>query len=428
MIANYELRIYDAYGAYKFNLQDISNIEYSRKANDLGIATVTMSGVVYNITDFNRDDRLEIYRFTRKGTKNLVGNTCWFLRKQEVQIDSDCNTTIVLTFYDTIHLLTRRYVAWSGKLDAGYVSHLLEKYDTMLYLIMYFNYGPGTTSEILNVNQLNAGIPAQDMRSLNNGTTSTIQSWQIKPYSNDKTGTLPPNVADLANRRLPIILPVPQVRSTLTKGEQRIEHLSCLKAMQDIANVSSLLGEKLYFDIIYHPATNISQATFEFKIWVSIRGDDRTVGVGRFIVGPQFGNLVDASLVRDWENEATIGYIAGNGQDENKVYASYRKTGVYNSPFYPIEIFGSESFGDDTAAEHNAPEGVTAAQLLLAENSAIESLTGTIINNEQMDFFNNIKPFDRVIAQYNDFQQFVDLDEYNVSVDNSGEEITIPLG
>lgn len=419
MISNYELRIYDAYGAYQFNLKDVITLEYSRKANDLGIATVTMSGSLYNITDFNRDYRLEIYRLTNKGHKILVGNTCWFLRKQEIQIDSDCNTTIILTFYDTIHLLTRRYVAWSGRLTVGYVSHLLQGYDSMLHLIMYFNYGNGTTSEILAQNALGTGVPSQNLTSLNSDAISTIRNWQYLPY-----GTSP---ADLSRRRLPIQIPSYPAKSLLS-GTQRFEHLSCLKAMQDIANVSILRGEKLYFDIMYTPATNNNLAGFEFRTWVGIRGDDRTLGVARYIVGPEQGNLTDASLVRDWENEATIAYVAGNGQDENKIYASAKRSTGNVSPFYPIEIFGSESFGDDTLGIHNPPEGIAAAQLVLAENDAVETLTGTIINTDKMDFFSNIKPYDKVIAQYQDFQQFVFLDEYNVTVDSNGEEITIPLG
>jgi len=414
----YELRLYDAYGTYKFNLDDFTSLEYSRKANDLGIATVTIFGGDYDITDFQRDDRLEIYRIDKR-KKTLVGNTCWFLRKHEVPIESDCSTTTVLTFYDTMHLLTRRVVAWSGRLAVGYVSHLLQTYDSMLHLIMYFNYGQGTTSEILNLSALNTNVPSQNLRDLNGAALGTIQSWQFTPY-----GSV---IADLSNRRLPITLPLPPNQSTLS-GTQRFEHLTCLKAMQDIANLSLLRGEKLYFDILYNPATTTSAATFEFRTWVNLRGSDRTFGNNVYIVGPQFGNLVDAAIVRDWESEATIAYVAGNGQDETKIYASARKSGVFNSPFYPIEIFGSESFGDDTAAVHNLPEGVAAAQVLLADNAASETLTGTIINSDSLDFFVNIQPYDKIVAQFKDFQQFIYIDEYNVSVDDSGEEITIPLG
>lgn len=419
MITNYELRLYDAYGAYKFSIDDFVNLEYSRKANDLGIATITIYGSKHDVFDFQRDDRLEIYRYTNKNNKILVGDTCWFLRKQEVEIESDCSVTMILTFYDTIHLLTRRVVAWSGRLDVGYVSHLLQNYDAMLHLIMYFNYGAGTTSEILNMNSLVTGVPAQNLTSLSGNTTSTIRSWQFLPYGS--------SISDLAKRRFDIILPIPSNDSTLS-GTQRFENITCLKAMQDIANVSKLRGEKLYFDILYTPANTEVAETFTFKTWVNIRGNDRTNKYNKYIVGPQYGNLTDTSIIRDWENEATIAYVAGNGQDENKIYASARSSIIPNSPFYPIEIFGSEDFGDDELGIQNPAEGITAAQILLAESAAVETITGSIINNDKMDFFVNIQPYDVVIAEYKGFQQLVPLDEYNVTVSESGEEIIIPLG
>lgn len=413
----YELRVYDPFGAYKFTLQDVISLDYSRKFNDLGVATIVLSGNNYDINDFSRDDRLEIYRYSG-GRKQLVGQTCWFLRKQEIDIVNVKNTTLTLTFYDTIHLLTRRYVAWSGRLDVGYVSHLLQTYDSMLYLIMYFNFGAGTTSEILYISDLAVNVPSQNLTDLNGGVGSTIYTWQFLPY-----GT---TASDLVNRRFPIQLGTPVNQSTLF-GTQRFEQLSCLKAMQDIANVSNLLGEKLYFDILYFPATPNSNAAFEFKTWVGIRGADRTVAPDIYLVGPEYGNFVNAVLVRDWEKEATIAYMAGNGQDENKIYASARRDGIFHSPFYPIEIFGSESFGDDTLGIQNPSEGIAAAQILLSENQAIETLTGKIINTGTLDFFNNIQPYDKVISAYKDFQAAIFLDEYDVSVDDTGENITIPL-
>lgn len=420
MITNYELRLYDAYGTYKFNLEDVISLEYSRKANDLGIATVTIYGNRFDVYDFQRDDRLEIYRYRKNRNKKLIGDTCWFLRKQEVQIDSDCNVTTVLTFYDTMHLLTRRYVAWAGRLDVGYVSHLLQTYDSMLHLIMYFNYGTGTTSEILNANALVTGVPGQNLTSLDGNTTSTIRSWQFLPYGS--------TVSDLSKRRFSIVLPIPPNDSTLS-GTQRFENVSCLQAMQDIAKVSELRGEKLYFDILYTPASTTTNAIFEFRTWVNNRGNDRTFGKSRIVVGPQYGNFTDASIIRDWENEATVAYMAGNGQDELKIYASAKSGVITNSPFYPIEIFGSENFGDDELGIQNPSEGIAAAQVLLAENAAIETITGTIINNDRLDFFENVQPYDLVIAEYKGFQQLVHLDEYNVTIDDSGvEEITIPLG
>lgn len=418
-LSTYEFRIYDCQGVFQFQLFDIESVQYGRKRNDLGICTIVLNGSSYDINDFDKDYRLEIYRYMN-GKSLLIGATCWFLRKYELDIDSECNTKLTLTFYDTIHLLTRRYIAWSGRLDYGYASNLFGRYDEMLHLIMHYNYGAGTIEERLALNELHTGLPSTPYTQLdgNNVGPSWIQSWQFGVY-----GT---SIADLVNRQMPITLSNASLNSSLS-GEQKIEHISVLQAMQNIANISLLQGEKLYFDIEYVPATVSTVETFTFRTWVGLRGADRTQGSLRYIVGPEFGNLVDTSLLRDWENEATIAYIAGAGENETRVYASAKLSEDTNCPFYPIEIFGAETFGEEGGA-HNEPEGISFAQLLLAQNKAIETLTGTIINTESMDFFNNIKPWDRVLVKYRDFQQELELDEYDVSLDNTGEEINIPLG
>lgn len=421
--SNYELRIYNCHGAYKFSLEDVESIQVGRKRNDLGIAVINLAGKSYDINDFDRDDILEIYRYDDKGNSMLLGDTCWFLRTYELSIDSECNDTLTLTFYDTIHLLTRRYIAWAGRTEingvtSNYPSQMLQNYDSMLWLLMYFNYGPGVNNEILNQNIITPGVPAGNFRDLNTGVIGTIASWQIKPY-----GTV---LADLANRRMDINLSVPNNQSTLS-GTQRFEHISVLQAMQNIANVSTLQGERLYFDIIYTPATNTAPASFRFSTWVNLRGSNRTTGANLYTVGPTFGNMTGATLLRDWNSEATVAYMAGAGENETRVYASAYIDEIQPCPFYPIEIFGQEDFGDATTGVHNPPEGVAQAELLLAQSRPIETLTGTIINNDDLDFFNNIKPYDKVVALYRDFTTEVYLDEYEINVDNSGEEITITI-
>ena len=411
----YDLRLYDCNGAFIYSLQDIISFTFNRKANDLGICTVTLTSTSYNIYDFNKDYRLEIYRHYN-GKAKLIGDTCWFLRKYELDVGSQ---EITLTFYDTIHLLTRRYAAWSGRLDPGYVTHMLEEYDSMMHLTMYYNYGQGTTSEILLADELNTSVPNVNLTDLNGALLGTIASWQYLPYGS--------NVAALINRRMPIILPLPAANSTIG-GTEKFEHLSVLEVLQNIANVSNLKGEKIYFDIVYSPATPSNDETFTFRTWVGLRGTDRTQPNNLYIVGPEYGNLIDGVVVKDWEKEATIAYMAGSGENETRIYASAKRDELDNCPFYPIEIMGSESFGEEGSGFHNPPEGISAAQLLLAENAAIETLTGTIINTDDLNFFENVKPYDVVIANYKDFQINVALDEYEVNVDNSGEEIKIPLG
>lgn len=425
-LTNYNLRYHNCQGVFQFNLEDVISLDYGRKKNDLGVAVVVLNGANYDIDDFDRDGILEIYRQV-DGVSTLVGDTCWFLRKYELAIDSDCNTEITLTFYDTIHLLTRRVIAWSGVLTSNYPSQIRERLDDTLWWIAYFNFGPGTAEPnyiapgadpAIPANFYGPGIPAGNF--IGPPTEPAIASWQFKEY-----GTVE---ADLVNRQFNIgLVNIPPNQSTITTDTHNFEQITLLQAMQDVANSSQQQGESLWFDILYTPSTTTTQAQFNFKTWVGIRGSDRTTGTNRIIIGPEYGTLTDSKVVKDWENEKTLVYIGGQGENELRSFAAVSNNPQPTCPFYPIEAAISENSGDSTVQIHNAPELEAAGRAFLYENRAIETLTGTILSNDLIQFFSDIDYGDIVIAQFRDFQVFKEIDEYNVTADNSGEEISVPL-
>lgn len=412
-VVQYELRYYNCEGTFQFALEDIISINYGRKKNEEGICVVELSGASYALTSFDRDGILEIYRTNPiTNITKLAGETCWFLRKVEISINSECETIYTLTFYDTITLIGRRIIAWDGVAAANYPSIMLEPLDDILNLIMRYNFGGGTTDPVY----ANAGIPFYTPGGVF-ALAPPIDSWQIKEY-----GTVQ---ADLVNRQFPLIsIPRPNSQSTIP-NTHRFELKNCLNAMQEIAEASDLLGESLWYDIEFLPSTSSSFAQFNFKTWVGVRGVDRTSGINLLTVGPEFGNLNNSKITYDWEDETTVMYVSGNGDDDLKDMAAV-SVDAPNCPFYDIENIVSASFGLG-ANVHNTPELESAGRVELAKQQPKIGMSGDIISTKEFQFFDDFGYGDLVVAKFREFSQIVEVAEFNVSVDESGEEISIPL-
>lgn len=415
MLANYELRFYNPYFMFKFSLTGVVNLEFSRKKNDEGIAVIELSGNNYSLEEFEKDSILEIYRVNSDGRSELQGGTCWFLRKVEYSVKTSVEANLTLTFYDTVTLLTRRIVAWAATTEPNYPSIMLEPLDDILHLIMHFNYGGGTTDPTypnnppgnLNINYFPSGTFS---------ATPLIESWQYGSY-----GT---TTGDLINRQLPIQLQIPPSLSSLAETHNFALE-TVLKAMQDIAEISALKGESLWFDIEYIPATTLTNRIFSFKTWVKVRGVDRTSGINRLVLGPEYKNMTNVSIIKDWTEEATIIYIGGNGDNDLKDMAS---VGIESPgyPFYPIESYISTNLGSGVGV-HNTTELKNEGYLELAKKNKFQVLTGDIISIYPTEFGKDFFFGDLVIAKYKSFEAVVEIAEYKVTVDRNGETIEIPF-
>lgn len=412
MIQSYELRFLSPVGTYLFTLQNVSSVTFGRKKNDEGIAVVELSGDGYDFDIFDKDYILEIYRVNPYTGKNeLQGNTCWFLRKAELEVEDQNTEKIILTFYDTVSLLSRRVVAWAGVADANYPSIILDYLDNIISLIAWYNFGPAVVSPTY----ANSGI-AGYTPSGSFAATPAIESWQYDEYGS--------SVGDIVNRMFPIEIAVPASKSSLT-GTHRFEFETVLKAMQDIAETSQLQGQSLWFDIEYIPATTLAKMKFLFKVWVGTRGVDRTQGVNRMVIGPAFGNLSNVKITKDWTEEVTLLYVGGNGDNELKDMASVSKNQP-DLPFYPIEGYISVNIGDGTGVHETDAlknEGYTE----LAKKSTFQIMTGEVISQPPTEFGRNFFYGDILVAKHRGFEKFVEVSEYKITVDDGGEKIEIPF-
>lgn len=412
MLSSYELRFNNQIGQYLFTLDNVESLQFGRKKNDEGIAIVEFPGQAYDFNAFDRDCILEIYKINPYTGKNeLQANTCWFLRKAELNIESQNEESITLTFYDTMTILTRRIIAWAGVISPNYPSIMLEKLDDIISLIAWYNFGSGTTSPTFANSGIPGFTPAGAFAAL-----PAIESWQYAEY-----GTI---AADLVNRAFPINLPVPASASTLS-STHRFEFETVLKAMQDIAETANLQGESIWFDIDYTPATKDSAMQFNFKTWVGQRGIKRTTGINRLVIGPQFKNMTNVNITKDWTEEANIVYVGGNGDNELKDMASVSNIHP-DYPFYPIEAFVSEGIGDGNGI-HQTDELKNVGRLELAKHSNFQTFSGKIISKSPTEFGKDFHYGDVLIAKHNSFEREVEVSEYKITVTDNGEEIEVPF-
>lgn len=408
MISSYELRFLSPQGVFLFNLEDVQSLTFGRKKNDEGIAVVELSGVGYDLDIFSRDSILEIYRVNPHTGKNeLQGNTCWFLRKVEFEVNSPVEENITLTFYDTITILTRRIVAWAGVVDPNYPSIMLERLDDIVSLIAWYNFGPAVVAPDYANYTISGFTPSGSFAS-----TPALESWQFDEYG------------DISERQFPIDIIIPKSESTVS-GTHRFEFEPLLKAMQDIAETSQLQGESLWFDIEYVPATAFSKMKFFFKTWVKQRGVNRTSGSQRMIIGPEFGNMTNVKITKDWTEEAHIVYVGGNGDNELKDMASV-STDFPDTPFSPIEAYISVNIGDGTGV-HETEALQNEGRLELAKRSNFQVMQGEIISTSPTEFNKDFFYGDILVAKYKTFERNVEVAEYKISVDSNEEKIEIPF-
>ena len=403
-LGKYELRYLDSDGNYLFNLEKIVSLQYGRKKNDEGIAVVELPGDLYDFSKFDSDHRLEIYRTDdTTGLSVLQGETCWFLRSAQVEIDGKCNETLTLTFYDTISLLKRRIVAWLGKDVANYPSVILEPFDDIIKYLYYYNFNDGTVDPTLaNTAFTPAGVFS---------SSPAISFWQTQVYN-----------GDLTERQFPITMQVPSSLSSVTPTIIKFDFENCLTAMQDVAENASLFDDNIWFDIVYTPASVSAVATFDFQTWTGIRGVDRSASPTQVIIGPEYGNLTNAVITRDWTDEITIFYAGGNGDNELRIVNSATESRDVTKPFYPIEGFVNASNTDV------AGNLVSDAQVSLVESRPIDSFSGTFISKPPTEFNKQFGYGDFVYIQFKDISSVAEVAEYEITVDSNGEEIQIPFG
>jgi hypothetical protein len=88
-----------------------------------------------------------------------------------------------------------------------------------------------------------------------------------------------------------------------------------LEVVQEIAEDVTQDGTYLAFDIV-----NTGSSDFEFRTYIDQRGIDRRFpnGVVPLLIGPEYGNVGQVNVKRDWSSEVTAVNVLGPGQGNQR--------------------------------------------------------------------------------------------------------------
>lgn len=367
---------------------DFLSLDYQRSENEVGAFEIVLPPH-YRSLDIGPDWIFEFYRVV-DGQPQLDGETCWFARRfEELYTDSQCGA-IVIGGHDTMGLLKRRIVAWfapdntdPGVTGEGYKTRPA---DLAIREIFQENFGSLTT----------AGTPPPSVTApagFPGPTSYNEASRQMSIEEDTGAGSGPVVVQDIAWK-------------------------NALEAMQSFASASAQQDEtqRVLFDVLYTPSGSGVLGEFEFRVWNGSRGVDRT-GV---LFSPEYGNLLNARLIRDFTDECTWVHVGGTGSGTARVVAGVADQGRERSQWYPIECFL-----DLNQQETNAQEAlVGAGQAHLNTHRGDVSLSGDVV--QELFLFGRDYFFgDSVQGQAGGFKFLSRISNFGVHVEGGECRISI---
>lgn len=376
-------------------LTEYSSIDYQRSQNEVGTFELILPPYWLDL-GLDADYVLEIYREIYPGQFILDGDTCWFIRRIEVEYDENNNLKVTIGGHDTMGLLARRIVAWAAPDDTpeGFngPSYKTEPAEDAIKEIFIENFGSGAL-----------GVDA--------------------PISVTDPEEIPGGVSYDANNRLMsrVLQEGIDAETSTTIITQDIAWQNALSAMQSIASDSAQRGEPIWFDIVYTPSDQGAKfGSFAFHVWTGQRGLQRN----SVVVSPDYGNLISAKLVKDYAEECTWVHVGGAGDGSSRIIAGIVDTEASaRSQFYPIECFIDSANSETSTAEALIGEG----SAKLHQNRALIQLTGTILQTEGSLFGVDFSYGDRIKASAFGIDMEATISKFQYHVDHGGCSLEIPL-
>lgn len=406
MRAEYVIKLFDQNGIYISEINDFEQFELTRVKNDIGTLNIVIPELHYSPNDFQKDYRVEVYR-----NNKLVGDTCWLLQRKELSLSNN-EQKISLTFADAIDIIKRRINAWYS-CDVPQCFGALEDHaDDMMKMLMRFNFGDLVTpvSDPVFTPLVSPGASPVDVQSI----PPALQITYEDVYGSIDAGR-------------PMDIQIEGYGSFGVVVAQEVSFVDVLSALQDIANASYAiplpnLEHNIWFDLEYSP---MPLGLFTFKTWVGIRGSDLRNTV---FIGPEYGNLNDATYIEDYTNRADIAYVLSDGDNTLQTVGAAKLDPTSNSyyyalPFGPVEI-ATDFQQENPSAGLLVGEGLTA----LGNLSKVKTLDGTIVHSNNFDFMTDYNFGDLVTLRWGDVVETLEISEFTISFNQDGvEEITIPL-
>lgn len=400
----YDLRLYDVYGNFLQSLNEFIELEFGRSKNSVGAASLLLSTNSYEISLFNPGNFLEIYRYNEfSNSYQLIDNCIWILTQITIETKDDGVETIELVFYDGIQILSYRvnpYFSIDPAVYTGidYPSIFTDQpLDDMMKYFVFHNFTSGATNPLLNVQApvtfVAASIPASVI------TANRITPLQIDPYL-----SFAPN------------------------GTYAGSWINVLTAIQDIAKLSESLGTNLWFDIFYIPNDySFFNGAFTFKTFTNIRGNDLSQQIELSI---ENGGFSAAKLEINFADSANVIYAFGieNPDDSDGINEVLNVSAFDTVPFSP---FGLKEKVLDLSGSADISNSLdlleVQARVELQKSQAQYRLTGDIVQQGSLAFFQHYFYGDRIAVRYKNYTFEVDIEKYIVTVDAENEKIKIPV-
>lgn len=337
MATQYEVYLANQFGENIAFLDTFKSLSWQRVLNGIGSYTISFPGSQFDFVWWGLDRQLKIYRIPDGAAKQLV--MVGFMRYIEEQYQGD-NRTIFIKGVDGNELLTRRII----------------------------NYAAGSS-------EAKKTGPGDDV---------------MKEFVDEAMGPSAPAADDLTSLGFSIEADLGAAPSISLAVAKR----NLLDVLLQIADNSRQAGTRLYWDIV-----NPTPETFEFRTYINQRGVDRTTGNARLVFSPEFGNVVDPVLIRDFRNEATIAVVGGGGEGTARaietVTATDRATqSAWNRRYTFVDARNSGT--DPTTLQDKGNSRLNERRPLVLFSAGIQN----VINNR---YGVNWNLGDRVIAQMTDF-------------------------
>ena len=319
-MTSYSCYLADAFGNRLADASNFLTLEYSRVANAVSTAKMTLPGNFNTQYIINPDGRLEIWRKLDSGREYLDTDTIWLIKKVTQRIDASGLQTIVIEADTPLSVLREpgRFVfAYAGAAQSTYTA-----------------------------------APADD---------------QIKQIARDNIGTGADN-----QRNISQYISIDPNLSLGASVAKNFAWRDCLKVMQEFANASTTAGTYIAFDIVADTPT-----TLTFRTFAQQRGVDHRFpgGINPVLISPELGNLGEVVFSQDYRDEITYVLAGGKGDGIARLTAS-----AEDAARQGLSPFGLREYFKD-ATQYDTTTGLAAeAQATLRSGRAKTIFQGRLID------------------------------------------------
>ncbi len=357
MTAAYQIRTYSRAGTIQHVVTDFRALAFVREVHAPGLLVLDLPPDHRAIDDFELDGRVEVWRRIEGYSWYLEATYLW--RGEERSEDGDGNENYRAVCPGVVDLLGRAVVGYMAETTGRNAFSAVAAETVAKELVKYNATGSGTTAD---------------------GRLRTVT--------------------------------IPGITIEATAGRGAALTISCawrplLNVLQDVAEAGGGAWD----------LAPVSSTGYEFRWYAARLGTDRSALV---VFAPNFGNVANPLLVRDYQQESTVAIVGGQGSETSRDVVA--RTGAN----YVAGYSDGEAFVD---ARHLTT--TTALQqygdTYLAVNRARDRITFTVLQVPQTLYGQHYTLGDLVTAAYQGVVATKQVRRVSVSMADGVEQVAVEL-